>query len=459
MADISVVGSGPAGLAFAARAAKAGHRVTVHERAGRAGGALRETRLGDDGAFRFDDGAADMLLPAALRDTFRKSGRPLEREVDLVPAQSRTFVDGGGTRLQMPITGRGAQMQAVEQLAGAAAAAAWTATMDGLARRWDAVRHVVETQPRPPRLREFGLRNARAAGLFGRLSADLAALARVDGVGALLLAAAARPVVAAGQRLQQAPSMFGALTYLEHTLGRWRPVGGAGALRDALLARLSLRGVDIHTEEPVSALIESGGRVTGVRTSAGDQAADIVVTAIAPPQLRELLAAAQARPLRRLASRLASLQPAPVPDRVYVGVHAHQAPATYETVLLGSPMLVVRNPADPTAAPAGHTALTIEVHGSCRRDPLDELADRGLDLRAGVVVRHDEPAATWAAGTLVGATSTLRRLAPVAGVAPGLITVGRAAYLPAGLATEVLSAALAAAEIDRTLADAPTTSA
>jgi hypothetical protein len=160
-----------------------------------------------------------------------------------------------------------------------------------------------------------------------------------------------------------------------------------------------------------------------------------------------------------LSARLARLRPARVPDRTYLGVRAERAPSEYETLYLGEPLLVVRNPADPTAAPTGHAALTVEAYGPVHGDVLAELAARGLDLRQAVVVRQDEPAQPWAAGVMFEGPRTIRRLAPIAGVLPGLLTVGRSAYLPAGLPTELLTAALAAAEIGRVSAGRPTTSA
>ena len=84
MARVVVVGGGFGGLASAARLAKLGHDVTLAERLPRLGGAVG--LLEQDG-FTWDTGPAATLLPAVVRDLFRKSGRPLERELDLVPQE------------------------------------------------------------------------------------------------------------------------------------------------------------------------------------------------------------------------------------------------------------------------------------------------------------------------------------------------------------------------------------
>eukprot|EP01032_Pedospumella_encystans_P000984 gene984-1141_t len=81
MAQVVVVGGGFGGLASAARLAKLGHEVTLLERSAQLGGAM--TSVSQDG-FTWDAGPTSTLLPAVIRDLFRKSGRPVEKEVELV---------------------------------------------------------------------------------------------------------------------------------------------------------------------------------------------------------------------------------------------------------------------------------------------------------------------------------------------------------------------------------------
>jgi len=94
MARVVVVGGGIGGTASAARLAKLGHDVTLVEARDRLGGAIGF--LEQDG-YRWDTGPTSTALPAVLRDLFRKSGRPLERELELVPVQplrEHRFEDG-----------------------------------------------------------------------------------------------------------------------------------------------------------------------------------------------------------------------------------------------------------------------------------------------------------------------------------------------------------------------------
>ncbi len=98
MSRVVVVGGGFGGTAAAARLAKLGHQVTVVERRDRLGGAVGFVE--QDG-FRWDAGPTSTALPAVLRDLFRKSGRPLERELELVPVEpmrEHRFEDGSSVR-------------------------------------------------------------------------------------------------------------------------------------------------------------------------------------------------------------------------------------------------------------------------------------------------------------------------------------------------------------------------
>ena len=108
MARVVVVGGGLGGTASAARLAKLGHEVTLVERADRLGGAVGF--LERDG-YRWDTGPTSTALPAVLRDLFRKSGRPLERELDLVPVEpmrEHRFEDGSALAAPLRQPGRAA---------------------------------------------------------------------------------------------------------------------------------------------------------------------------------------------------------------------------------------------------------------------------------------------------------------------------------------------------------------
>src|SRR5688572_11499026 len=112
---VVVVGGGFGGMASAARLAKLGHDVTLLERSEQLGGALATVE--QDG-FAWDAGPHTTLLPAVIRDLFRKSGRPLEKEIgELEPLElirEHRFEDETSVRLHGG--SRAAQKAAFDEL-------------------------------------------------------------------------------------------------------------------------------------------------------------------------------------------------------------------------------------------------------------------------------------------------------------------------------------------------------
>src|SRR3954447_8057838 len=138
MARVVVVGGGFGGLASAARLAKLGHEVELLEASTRLGGAIGYV---EEQGFRWDSGPTSTLLPAVIRDFFRKSGRPAEKEIDLVPVepvQQHRFADG--TVLDLPGGSRAAQLEAVGSALGGDAGRRWIGYVDDFAEVWDALR-------------------------------------------------------------------------------------------------------------------------------------------------------------------------------------------------------------------------------------------------------------------------------------------------------------------------------
>src|SRR5690349_5098647 len=134
-------------MAAAARLARLGHEVTLLERADHLGGAL--TTVEHDG-FAWDAGPTTTLLPAVVRDLFRKSGRPLERELDLRPldlVREHRFADG--TSVRLPGGSRGAQLAAFETL-GTGLGRQWTDHVATYGEPWELLRREWYERPFDP---------------------------------------------------------------------------------------------------------------------------------------------------------------------------------------------------------------------------------------------------------------------------------------------------------------------
>lgn len=445
MARVVVVGGGLGGLAAAARLAKLGHDVSLCESSPHLGGAVREVT--HDG-FRWDVGPAAMTLPATVRDLFRKSGRPLERVLDLTPVTSpRRHVFADGTVLDLPVASRAGQRQALEEYLGPAAAASWEATVDDLTQTWELLRTRTLEVPFGG-IRDLGLSGLRALGhprslrSFGRARLS-------DPRTRQVLEYAALPE---GSDPGRAPAFTAVAAYVERTFGLWRCPGGFAELARALGARLAERDVAVRLGTEVVEVTTEADGVTGVRLATGEElAADVVVTDVDTRTLTDTLLRRPPGPLRRRTRRI---RPAPAASPVLLGLRDSGGdPMPAETVLHGSPgsgepALVVRASEDPSAAPASHRAVSVSVRGDLgERDPVEMLAGRGLDLRSRISVRVEGPATSYGPrwrgawrGLGVPANRTTVR---------GLFAVGATAHPGPGVPYVFLGAAAVAQQVGK----------
>ena len=432
MARVVVVGGGFGGMAAAARLAKLGHQVTLLERSPHLGGAL--TTVERDG-FAWDAGPTSTLLPAVVRDLFRKSGRPLEREVDLQPldvVREHRFADG--TSLSLPGGSRAAQLGAFEAL-GRGLGEQWVEHVASYGDTWELLRKEWFERPFDDDVapRELTALLDRRESLHKRLR-------RTFRDERLRLVAGHR-LVMDGHDLREAPVLAGVDVYLEQRFGAWTVPGGLAALGTAMADRLALRGVVVQTATEATDLVVREGRVAAVRTTGGEVDADLVVVAIDP------------RRLPALASYVRRTMPAIPPVVCHVGLEGDVPDLPHEVVLHGDPLLVVRTGG---RAPGGGAAWTVLARGRIAEDVLTAVARHGLDLRRQVVTRVDRTprdlVEEWGGsphGMLWQGPRTARtRLGPRTPVA-GVLTAGAHATTGSGLPFAGLSAALVAEVVGR----------
>lgn len=432
MARVVVIGGGFGGMAAAARLAKLGHDVSLLERSGHLGGALSSVEL--DG-FTWDAGPSSTLLPAVVRDLFRKSGRPLEREVDLQPldlVREHRFADG--TSVRLPGGSRAAQLAAFDELG------------PGLGQQW--VDHVASYGETWELLRKEWFERPFDADVAPRELTDLLTgretlhkrLRRSLRDERLRLVAGHR-VVMDGHELRDAPAFAGVEVYLEQRFGAWTVPGGLAALGTAMDERLALRKVDVRTGTPANDLVVRDARVVGVRTPDGDLDADVVVVAVDP------------RRLPALAPYVRRTVPALPPVVCHVGLRGPVPDLPHEVVLHGDPLLVVRTAG---RAPDGGAAWTVLARGRIAEDVLTALARHGIDVRRQVVARVDRSprdlVEAWGGsphGVLWQGPRTARtRLGPRTPVA-GVLAAGAHATSGSGLPFAGLSAAVVAEVVGR----------
>ncbi len=430
MARVLVIGGGYGGLASAARLAKIGHEVTLVEARAVLGGAIGFVE--QDG-FRWDAGPTHTLLPAVLRDLFRKSGRALEKEVELVPVEPvarHLFEDE--TWLDLPGGSRAAQIAAVDGL-GEGLGAQWAAYVDGFADDWEALRRDWLERPFSA---EHASKHTKAL-LSTRLT--LHKLTQKAFKDERLRQLACYPMALEGHDLRNVPAWMGMWTYVEQNFGAWTVPGGMGSLAAALDSRLETRGVKVLLSTSALDLEISGGRVTGVRTDEGVIDAEHVVCAVDPRRLPAM---------RALVERTMPVIP---PVTCHIGVVGEVPDLPREVVLHGNPMVVLRTGGH---APAGAHAWTLLGRGRLAEDIVTAMHRAGIRVRDQVEVRVDRSprdlVEEWGGspyGVLwQGRNTVTRRFGPTTPV-PGFYMAGAHATPGAGLPSVGLSAALVAQSI------------
>ncbi len=388
-----------------------------------------------EGGYTWDGSATSTLVPAALRDLFRKSGRPLEAELggELEPLDVITehrFEDR--TAVRVPGGSRAAQVAAFDEL-GPGLGEQWVRHVDTYAPVWDVLRrHYVEVpwDPRDVPQDLDSLFNTRET-LHKRLRRDL----RDDRLGLV----AGHRAIAEGHDLRNVPAWVGVTNYLEQTFGAWTVPGGMARLVELLTARLETRGVTVLTGTAARDLVVRGGRVAAVSVETGDIDVDAVVVAIDP------------RRLPALAPVVERTMPAIPPVVAHLGLVGEVPELPAELVLHADPLLIIRTGG---TAPEGGTAWTVHGRGKIAEDLLDALARHRIDVREQVVARVDlsprDLVEQWngsPCGVLWQGRGTVRwRLGPTTPI-EGVYAAGAHAAPGAGVPFVAQSAALVAQAI------------
>jgi UDP-galactopyranose mutase len=352
MADVVVVGGGFAGMSVAARLAKLRHTVTILEAGDVLGGRLRGHEAG---GHTWQLSPDTVSLPGVLRDLFRKSGRPMEKVVDLLPVEGRQHVFSDRSVLDLPMGRRSDQHDAVEAALGDDA---WTPWVDTLADQWDVLRRSVLERLLDGR---DDVESTLRSDLGGRRS--VRRMARKDLRDDRLRAMVRDELRLEGQHLESTPAFVAVQHYVERNFGRWQVDGGLPALADALTSRLEERGVEVRLRTAAHELTLSGGRVTGVVTDTGAVEADVVLwcapTWPAPlPEPRGL--------------------PAIPASRTLLLLDANAPALPRDLVFHGKPALRLWSDG-PLVAVAHHNA----------EDPITALKRAGIRIEENVVERHD----------------------------------------------------------------------
>ncbi|MDX1561875.1 MAG: phytoene desaturase family protein, partial [Gammaproteobacteria bacterium] len=420
---IVIVGSGPGGLASAMLLASAGADVTVIEREAYVGG--RTSTIEKDG-FSFDRGPTFFLFPEVLQSIFAACGRNLNEEVELErldPNYRLVFEEGGAIDASSNIEKLKAEIAKINP----DDAASIDRYMADNRRKFENFRPVLESPfsshadlMKLPLLELLPLLRPWAS-----VDGDLRRYFK-DQRTRLAFSFQSKYL---GMSPFKCPSLFTILAFLEYEFGVFHPVGGCGAVSEAMARVAREIGVKFKLDEPVEEIVFEGKTARGVKTANGEYRCDaLVVNADFANAMRNLVP-------NRLRDRWTDRKI----DRtkmscstfmLYLGIDGQFPDIAHHTIYLSkdyqahlnsidrdhtlpeSPSLYVHNPSivDPSLAPAGDSSLYVLVpvththenvdwesqKHAYREVVLDRLADVGIpELRSRIRTETMFTPADW----------------------------------------------------------------
>lgn len=482
MSRVVVVGAGVGGLAAAVRCAEAGHRVTVLEATGVAGG--KAGRLERDG-FAFDTGPSLLTMPWVFEEL-------LGDRISLMPVEPVTryrFADGSTVDLSAD---RDVARDALEAWS-LGAGDDWLRFLRTCDAMWEAsVPVLTGPPPWPPRRPQPGDPPPDPRALWKvKPWHTVRTLARAHARDPRLQTLIERFATYAGADARRAPAALAVAGYVEHAFGAWHVRGGIHAIVRALVDRLHELGGEIRYGTHADGFLRRSTRgVTGAAPPAGAGRGDRVSAVLTPGGAVEadwVVWNGDAAALDPLLHR----EPRRRPERSVSGYvlllglrgrtpglthHTIVFPESYDAELddifthrrpVRDPTLYVSTSAltDPGEAPDGDENWFVLVNAPAGLAPraydgyedhlLDRLAAAGLDPSGRIAVRarrtpDDLERETGAVGGAIygaaphGRLGTLSRPGPTVRGVPNLLRVGGTAHPGGGLPLVALSGALAA---------------
>lgn len=459
---VVIIGGGVGGLSAALALRDRGHDVTLLERNAEFGGKLAVRRR--DG-FSFDIGPSLVTLPHVLDARVRE--RLQLRRLD--PQFRYFWRDGDSLTVGDDGTDRAGYRDFVasgERIWDISERTFFAGPMDNplaLLRRMRSPRDLTGIDP---------LRT-------------LAAAAERSFTDAHMRQWAGRYATYSGSSPFRAPATLSCIPAIESRYGCWYPMGGLGALRDALVDAASSAGADLRSSAEVARVVSAGGRVSGVELADGSRiAADVVIANVDAEHLyRDLLA--DRRALRRVqrAQRSTSgfvvlagvrgATPGISHHNVWFSDDSRAEFAALEAGRFADDPTVyacVSSVTDDSQAPAGHENWFLlvnapsggEIDAAAYQDVLlARLAEQGHDIRDRLLFTETITPADIASlyrspgGSIYGSSSNGRRAAFVRpanrGAIPGLYLVGGSSHPGGGLPLVTMSARIVVEMIDRDL--------
>ena len=297
---IGVVGGGLGGLAAACTLAARGYRVTLFERNRWWGG---KAAVLESAGFRFDMGPTILTLPSVLRRVFAEAGQALETRLPMVklePQWRSFFSDGSTLDLESDVE---AMVRRLGQFSTGGDLGTGYRRFLELSRRMNQISQKYFFYRPVGGMRDmFEWRASLKAGVLRdiasmRLGRTVAQTIRSHMPDARVSQMMDHFTQYVGSAPDASPAVLCGIAHMQSDEGVWYPLGGTGAVPAALSRLAGELGVELRAGTEIDSLVIDGGRVHGVRTTAGEQIelGAVVCNMDAVRAHRELMAAPSAR--------------------------------------------------------------------------------------------------------------------------------------------------------------------
>jgi phytoene desaturase len=382
---VVIVGAGPGGLAAAILLAKSGVEVTVVEKRPGVGG--RTSTIHVDG-FRFDTGPTFFLYPRILREIFAAAGRNLDDEVEMkrLDPQYRLVFGSGGELLATP------DIEKMEKAIAALSPKDAVRFRDFLTENREKLERFIPCLESPfeswkdlarpgmlkllPLLRPWRSLDDDLRSFFSdeRIRLGFSFQSKYLGMSPF-----------------SCPSLFSILSFLEYEHGVFHPMGGCGAVTEAMARVAQDLGAKILLDEPVEEILFENRKAVGLRTATRRLRADAVVV---NAEFAEAMRRMVPNKLRRkwTDERIESKRYSCSTFMMYLGIEGRYDHAAHHTIYLSEDYR--QNLEDIEKLHQLSDDPSFYVQNACITDPT--LAPEGMStLYVLLPVTHEHPNVDW----------------------------------------------------------------
>ncbi len=389
--SVAIVGAGPGGLSAAMLLAANGYKVDIYERNEFVGGRTSAFEL--PGGFTFDLGPTFLMMKYNLEELFTLTGRRLSDYLTLKQIDPLYRLRYGDGREFLP--------SADPRKTRAEIARLFPGAETGFDRFLEHERKKLErlspclTVPYEKYADLLSERIARATPYMDIHVNLFDYLGRYFKEPDLRIAFTFQAKYL-GMSPWECPGLFSIISYLEHGMGIYHPIGGLNQISVAMARVVEECGGTIHYGRPVNEVLVSGGRATGLLLADGERvsADDVIINADFAYAMTKLVKPGSRRKYtdKALAQKKYSCSTYMLylgVDKVYDIPHhsilfandykANVADIASNYRLSQDPSVYVQNASvtDPTLAPAGKSTLYVLVPVPNNRKPIDWEREEG----------------------------------------------------------------------------------